>query len=60
MHRSAGKAAKSSNGRHLAPQPDALGVATRLVAGRLPEAGIAGGAVRGLGEAVRAISTAVL
>jgi hypothetical protein len=30
MHRSAGKAAKSSNQRHLASQPDVLGLATRL------------------------------
>jgi hypothetical protein len=36
MHRSAGKAAKSSNQRHLASQPDALGLAI----GRLREAGI--------------------
>ena len=44
-NRSAGKVAKSarrsSKGRHLASQPDALGVATRLAAGRLREAGIA-------------------
>jgi hypothetical protein len=39
MHRSAGKAAKSSNQRHLASQPDALGLATRLANGRLREAG---------------------
>src|SRR3954452_15264877 len=42
-NQSAGKAAKSvgrsSKGRHFA-SPDALGVATRLAAGRLREAGI--------------------
>jgi len=41
--RSVGKAAKSARSvrlRHLALQPDALGVATRLVAARLREAGI--------------------
>jgi AraC-like DNA-binding protein len=42
-NRSMGKAAKSGHRakvRHLALQPDALGVATRLAAGRLREAGI--------------------
>jgi hypothetical protein len=37
-NRSVGKASKSkrwANGRHLALQPDAQGVATRLAAGRL-------------------------
>jgi AraC-like DNA-binding protein len=38
---SAVKAAESSKERHFASQPDALGVATRLAAGRLREAGIA-------------------
>ena len=41
--RSVGKAAKSARSarlRHLALQPDALGVATRLAAARLREAGI--------------------
>ena len=41
--RSAGKVAKSSEaskGERLASQPDALGVATRLAAGRLREAGV--------------------
>jgi AraC-type transcriptional regulator len=41
---SAGRAAKlawrSSKGKHFGPQPEALGVATRLAAGRLREAGI--------------------
>jgi Arabinose-binding domain of AraC transcription regulator, N-term len=44
MRISAGEAAKlawrSSKGRHFGSQPDALGVATRLAAGRLREAGI--------------------
>jgi Arabinose-binding domain of AraC transcription regulator, N-term len=44
MRISAGQAAKlawrSSKGRHFGSQPDALGVATRLAAGRLREAGI--------------------
>jgi AraC-like DNA-binding protein len=42
-NRSIGKAAKSgrrANVRHLALQPDALGIATRLAAGRLRKAGI--------------------
>jgi hypothetical protein len=42
-NRSIGKAAKSGRRakvRHLALQPDALGIATRLAAGRLREAGI--------------------
>ena len=44
MRISAGQAAKlawrSSKGRHFGPEPDALGVATRLAAGQLREAGI--------------------
>jgi AraC-like DNA-binding protein len=44
-NRSAEKAAKlawhSSKGKHFVSQPDALGLATRLAAGRLREAGIA-------------------
>ncbi len=42
-NRSTGKAAKSGRRaqvRHIALQPDALGVATRLAAGRLREAGV--------------------
>jgi AraC-like DNA-binding protein len=39
-NREAGKAAESPKERHLASQPDALGVATRLATGRLREAGI--------------------
>src|SRR6266700_8431812 len=38
--RTAKLAGRSSKGRHFGPQPDALGVATRLAAGRLREAGI--------------------
>jgi len=38
--RTAKLAGRSSKGGHFGPQPDALGVATRLAAGRLREAGI--------------------